>query len=170
MAAGLAPLFPPAPGARILRTDVLRKRMAGVAPEERLPERFYARERSAGVYAELVAQAVRTAALGHPVIADGVFAEPGEREEIRRAAGDAGAPFLGLWLEGDPDLLKERVARRSGDASDATPEVVARQLALDFGPNDWVRIDAAPALAAVVDSSIAALGPLLPDAKEGGAA
>jgi predicted kinase len=41
------------PGARWLRTDVLRKRLAGVAPEQHLPPEAYTRERSAAVYARL---------------------------------------------------------------------------------------------------------------------
>jgi uncharacterized protein len=162
VAAGLAPLFRPAPGARHLRTDVIRKRMEGVSPEERLPERCYSQDRSARVYAELVGQAAGIAAAGCPVIADGVFGLPEEREAIESAAKAAGAPFLGLWLEGDPLVLKDRVARRSGDASDATPSVVERQLGTVSGPGGWVRIDATPALPEVVNRAAAVLGSVLP--------
>ena len=40
-------------------------------------------------------------------------------------------------------ILKARVAARHGDASDATPEVVDRQLGYDLGVMRWQRIDAA---------------------------
>lgn len=162
VAAALVPLFHPPPGARLLRTDVLRKRMEGVAPEERLPDGCYSRDRSARVYEELAGQAAAIAGGGYPVIADGVFARPGEREAIERAAGAAGVPFLGLWLEGHPHVLKDRVARRSGDASDATPSVVESQLETVSGPPDgWARIDADPALPEVAGRAAAVLRPLL---------
>ena len=155
VAAGLAPRIRPAPGARILRADVLRKRLAGVLPEQRLPDASYTPERTARVYSALIGQA---AAAGHPVIVDATFADPARRDAIARAAASAGARFVGVWLEGDPSILKERVARRSGDASDATPAVVERQAAADVGAITWARIDATAPLAEVVERVGAAAG------------
>jgi predicted kinase len=39
-------------------------------------------------------------------------------------------------------VMRARVAGRSGDVSDAGPEVVAAQLAYDLGGMDFARIDA----------------------------
>ena len=38
--------------------------------------------------------------------------------------------------------MAERIRARRGDASDATPEILAQQLRHDPGPMDWTRIDA----------------------------
>jgi hypothetical protein len=51
-------------------------------------------------------------------------------------------PFHGAWLDAPAAVLEARVAGRSGDASDATVEVLRQQLARDLGPLDWARVDA----------------------------
>ncbi len=142
LARALAPGLGGAPGARVLRTDMLRKRLAGVAPETRLPDTAYGRDETARVYDALYASAAQALAAGRAVVADAVFADPAERAAIRGAARQAGVPFIGLWLEAPPDVLAARIAARSGDASDATVEVLRRQLGYDLGALDWVRIDA----------------------------
>ena len=45
------------PGARILRSDVIRKRLWGVAPETRLPPEAYGEALTRRVYAELCERA-----------------------------------------------------------------------------------------------------------------
>lgn len=128
-------------GGRVIRSDVTRKRLAGVAPETRLPETAYGREASRAVYAALCDGAAAALAAGRPVIADAVFAAPEERAAIAAVAADAGVAFHGLWLEASAGLLEARIAARSGDASDATVAVLRRQLGYDLGIIDWTRID-----------------------------
>jgi len=50
-----------------------------------------------------------------------------------------GVPFQGIWLDVPKDVAQERVAARRGDASDATPDVVARQFGYDLGTIHWQR-------------------------------
>jgi hypothetical protein len=76
------------------------------------------------------------------VIADAVFARPGERQRIEDIARHAGAAFTGIWLSAPGKRLAERVAARRGDASDATPAVVEMQLKRGAGPLDWHPVDA----------------------------
>jgi len=142
LAYGLAPTVGRPPGARVLRTDVLRKRLAGVAPETRLPDSAYGSDMTVRVYAALYAAAGEALAAGRPVIADAVFADPVERAAIAEVAARAGVPFTGLWLDAPPEVLEARVAARSGDASDATVAVLRRQLGYDIGRIDWTRVDA----------------------------
>ncbi len=66
-------------------------------------------------------------------------------------------PFTGLWLEAPPDRLMARVGARSGDASDASPAIVAKQLAHDPGLLDWRRIDAGAGPDATLAAALAAL-------------
>ena len=72
-------------------------------------------------------------------------------------AAEAGVPFTGLWLEAPADRLMARVRARSGDASDASPAIVAQQLAHDPGVIDWVRIDAGAGPDATLDAARRAL-------------
>jgi aminoglycoside phosphotransferase family enzyme/predicted kinase len=130
------------PGAVVVRSDIERKRVAGVPLEERMPAGSYTRERSAEVYAAILARAGRCLRAGQSVIVDAVFADPGERQAVENVARAAGVPFMGLWLEVTREVALARVEARRGDASDATPQVVERQQAYDLGVLTWARVDA----------------------------
>ncbi len=145
LARALAPLFGAAPGAVVLRTDVLRKRLVGVSPETRLPEDAYTVEMSRRTYAAMLDIARRAMAAGFSVIADAVFARPDERQAIEEIARARGASFAGLWLEAKPSVARRRIETRSSNASDATPAVLRRQLSYDLGRIDWRRIDSSGA-------------------------
>jgi hypothetical protein len=142
LARALAPALGAAPGALHLRSDVLRKQLTDVAELERLPPEAYTPQASAAVYAALNCQAAAALAAGQAVIVDAVFAQPDERAAVEQVASDAGVAFDGLWLEADPAVMAARVTARRGDASDATSEVVERQLAYDLGGIAWPRLDA----------------------------
>jgi len=154
----LAPNLGAAPGALILRSDEIRKRQAGVLPERRLPASAYTPEASRTVFAELAEMTSCCAAAGQTVIADATFMGPGHRTMVAAAAQNAGAPFLGLWLEAPLTELERRVAARTHDASDATVEVLRSAASRDPGPGDWLRIDATDMMAAR-DFAIATLRP-----------
>ncbi|MEZ5774533.1 MAG: AAA family ATPase [Hyphomicrobiaceae bacterium] len=138
----LAPHIGASPGAVHLRSDVIRKRLAGVAATTRLPAEHYGEAAAARVYGQLALDAGAALRAGRAVVLDAVFARPGERAAVAALAGRLGVPFHGLWLEASPERLIDRVAERQGDASDATPDVVSRQLAYDLGPVAWTKIDA----------------------------
>jgi predicted kinase len=62
-------------------------------------------------------------------------------------------PFVGLWLAAPAEILSARVDVRRGDASDATVEVLQRQLACDVGRLEWQQIDASGTLDAVTSAA-----------------
>ena len=142
LAAALAPSF----GARVLRSDVIRKRLFGVVPETRLPANAYTAQVSGQVYEALRLQASAALAAGYSVIIDAVAMNPEERQSFAAVAEAAGVPFLGLWLEAPTAMMETRLRARLHDASDASSAVLAQQLAHDPGPMDWVRIDAGSGL------------------------
>ena len=146
------------PGARVLRSDVLRKRMFGVAPEARLPAESYTPAVNARVYAALADAARQALAAGFAVILDAVAAKEAERDGFAALAAACGVPFTGLWLEAAPDILEARIAARRGDASDADLAVLRQQLAYDLGPMRWSRLDAGRKPADVAQAARAAIG------------
>jgi aminoglycoside phosphotransferase family enzyme/predicted kinase len=148
LARALAPGLGAAPGAVHLRSDVLRKAAAGAGETQRLAPESYTPEASAAVYGELLHHARSALAAGRAVIADAVYARPAERAAIEAVARDLGVPFQGLWLESPEPVMVERVGARSGDASDATAEVVREQLSYELGEIAWTRLDASGELAA----------------------
>jgi predicted kinase len=160
LAASLAPWLGRAPGAIHLRTDLERKRLAGVGKLDRLPESAYSREARKRIYGVLHEKARSVLATGHSVIVDAVFAELDAREAIQALARDVGAPFHGIWLHADPEKLLQHVAARRNDASDATPEVVRGQLQSDPGPFSagWTAVDAGGTLSKTLGFARAAIG------------
>ena len=158
LARQLAPALGPAPGAVILRSDVVRKRLHGVAPGDRLPPEAYRKEASRAVYDALAARAAVLVRAGHAAIVDAVFLDPDERAQIERVATDAGVPFQGLWLTAPEEVLVQRLTARTGDASDATPDVLRLQLATAPGALTWPTIDVSGSREEVSAQSRAVLG------------
>lgn len=151
-ARALAPALGRLPGAVILRSDVLRKRRAGVAPTTPLGPEHYGPGSSEAVYRELRERAVTLARAGQVVVVDAVFAKPAERDLLAAAAREAAVDFAGFWLDAPPDVAAARVAARRGDASDATVAVVDQQRHYDVGRIDWRRIDAGQGVVAVTET------------------
>ncbi len=142
LAAGLAPELGLRPGARILRSDVTRKLLLGVAPETKLPEGAYTPEITRRVYDTLRQKAATALGAGYSVVIDAVSLLAAERQAFAAVARAAGVPISGLWLDAQAAIMAERLDARRGDASDATAAVLAQQLHQDPGEIDWVRIDA----------------------------
>lgn len=139
----VAPSLGAAPGAVVIRSDVERKRLLGVDEHERLPEDAYRGRVNAEVYRRMFARAERALRAGHSVIVEATFLSRNDRRVATRLAEDLRVPFAGLWLTAPNRTLKERVAARHGDASDATPEIVEAQLSrAPSGPIPWPAIDA----------------------------
>jgi aminoglycoside phosphotransferase family enzyme/predicted kinase len=136
----LAPEMGGAPGAVVLRTDEIRKRLWGAPPTQRLGPDAYAPDATAKVYGSLFETAREVLAAGLCVIADAAFLEPAQRTRIEAVAREVGAPFDGIWMEAPEAVLRGRLAARGSDASDADAEVLAAQLARDLGEIGWRRV------------------------------
>jgi len=141
LARGIAPMIGPAPGALVLRSDVIRKKQFGVGETERLPASTYTPEASARVYTTLLADAARVAAEGHSVILDAAFLREEERASFSTLSPTT-IPHIGLFLTADRAVRIARIAERTNDASDATVPVAVQQEAIPLGAMDWHAIDA----------------------------
>ena len=144
------------PGARILRSDVLRKAAGGLPPEARLPVSAYAEAANRRVYAALAAAAGSAIAAGMSVIADATFLDARQRRAVAAVAARGGRRFDGLWLQAPASLRIARVGARRGDASDADVAVAAAQ-AVTAAPPGWHSLDAGGDLAALVDAALRGL-------------
>lgn len=91
---------------------------------------------------------------GQAVVLDAVFLDPAQRAAAERVAADATLPFDGIWLEAPIDVLRARIAGRSGDASDATEAVLLRAAAADAGPIAWHRLAADDGAAAAACATL----------------
>jgi uncharacterized protein len=144
LAAGLAPEIGPAPGAVHLRSDLERKTLFGVGEMTTLGPESYTDAARRRVYATLCRKARLALSAGHSVLVDAVYDAAEQRDAIAAMATELGSSFVGLWLDAPSRILAERVTARRDDASDATVQIVAEQLARGTGPlsRGWHVIDA----------------------------
>lgn len=155
----LARALSPHLAAPLIRSDVVRKRAAGVGPTVHLSRAAYAPGTSEAVYRRMRCDARRALAAGSSVLLDATFLDAGERALARRLAEDVGVPFKGIWLDAPIQTLLARVASRRGDASDAAGAVVVAQAAHHPGETDWTHVSAAAELNETVAAALAAVGP-----------
>lgn len=160
IAEALAPGLGVPPGARILESDRIRKRLYGVAPETRLPDEAYRPEVGRRVYESITEKAERSLKDGNCVIADAVYSDPERRSAIEQAAVRVNAPFAGFWLDAPAEVLRERVRGRTGDASDADIAVLEGQLKSIGLVSDWQVVDATQP----IGKSVRTIAATLPEA------
>jgi aminoglycoside phosphotransferase family enzyme/predicted kinase len=154
LALALAPSVGAVPGAVVLRSDEIRKRLCGVPLLQRLGPDGYSAEVTERVYSTLAAQAELVLRAGHSVIADAVYGRAADRRAIEQVAAAASTPFIGLWLEAPQSVLVDRTAGRRNDASDADAAVVRMQQARETGDIRWCRLDASVSASAVLAAAV----------------
>ncbi len=146
LARELAPFIGAAPGAVHLRSDAIRKEVSGVDETERLPQSAYSGQVTEWVYSLMLGRTCEVLGRGHSVIVDAVFSKPAEREALEATARELSVAPQGFWLTAPTDLLKDRVAARRHDASDATPAIVEQQMSYDLGDISWRHVGSSIAL------------------------
>jgi len=122
----------------------VRKRLAGVAPTERLAggwgEGAYDAAHGERVYAGLLERARPVLASGRCAILDATFSRRRHRSAAAALARELGVAVFAVEVRCDPEVARERLARRAAegrDPSDAGPEAHARSLR-DFEPwEEW---------------------------------
>lgn len=155
-ARAVAPALGASPGAVVLRTDEIRKRLAGVGPTAPLDRAVYTPEFYGQVYDALFADAAALLKAGRAVVLDATFVDPALRTRAEGLAVKAAVPFHGVWLEAPVEVLEARVAARTRDASDATVAVLRDQLERVALPGEaWARVDARGDLAAAAKTWLA---------------
>jgi hypothetical protein len=136
--------------------------MFGVPFETKLPPSAYALEVTNLVYAACRKRAALALEGRQTVIVDAVHAKAEEREALAALAAKMGVAFTGIWLEAPRATLRQRVSVRKNDVSDATPEIVDRQLAYNLGKQDFAVIDAGKPLEQVIRSCLVIIGEQAP--------
>ena len=118
-------------GARLLRSDEIRKELAGLDPMSHVPappdEGLYQPALTSATYAEMLTRARRLASRGESVVMDASWLHPEWRANAARVADGTASDLLELRCHAPLDLAVERVERRirtGQDPSDATPDVV----------------------------------------------
>jgi aminoglycoside phosphotransferase family enzyme/predicted kinase len=113
-----------------LRSDVERKRLAGLPADAASTGSIYSAAMTRRTYARLAELARSALRSGFSVIVDAACLLRAEREAFRRVAAGVGVPFRLLSVSAEPAVLRARIDQRldaGSDPSEATVEVLARQ-------------------------------------------
>lgn len=110
-------------GFRIVRSDEVRKHLAGVGPHESLRHEFgqgiYTNPWTDFTYAECLRRAEHLLFEGERVVIDATFSTERHRRQFLDAAQRWGVAGLCLLCECDAEIAHERLSHRIGDVSDA---------------------------------------------------
>lgn len=149
-------------GAIVVRTDAVRKRLAGLGLRERalhgFGEGLYTREMSARTYVEALRVATEMVAAGWPVIVDGAFSHTSERAEARRLLAADDRALTVLWCEAPDDVIAARLRKRAEErheVSDGREELLSAHRAgyePPRGEPGVVRIDTSAPLEPQMDA------------------
>ena len=128
-----------------LRADFERRRIAGLPLQARSNSAYgaglYTGNHSRATYARLASAAVSALLAGQSVVVDATFLYRAQRQHFHHLARLCGAAFRIKACEAPEGVLRERLRHRAADGrdpSEATEDVVARQLAArePLGPEE----------------------------------
>lgn len=114
-------------GRQVLSSDLVRKRLAGVAATQRAAAEHYGDAMSARTYRRLGDEAV---AIAGGAIVDATFRRRADRDVFADALGDAAVTGMFVECRVPAAVARERAVRRMADparVSDATPELALVQ-------------------------------------------
>ncbi len=110
-------------GFSVIRSDMVRKELAGVRSEQASPSAFeqgmYSPSFTERTYAECRRRAEQRLFLGERVVVDATFGAEAQRRAFLETATRWGVPAALLLCETTPEVARPRLAGRRSDASDA---------------------------------------------------
>ncbi|MFT5700219.1 MAG: aminoglycoside phosphotransferase family enzyme/predicted kinase [Desulforhopalus sp.] len=119
-------------GAVRIRSDVERKRLFGVGPEDDgkagVGEGMYSAEATERTYRKLEELAATILGAGYSVIVDAVFLHHNERQRFQKLAEARQTPFVIVECTTSAEILRARIVRRIRDVSDADLKILEMQL------------------------------------------
>jgi aminoglycoside phosphotransferase family enzyme/predicted kinase len=111
-----------------IRSDVERKRLHGLAPDATSDGSIYSTAATQHTYAHLAEQTDAIVRNGWSVIVDAAFLKRSERDAFRQLARQLNIPCSTLAPVATPEEMARRIAARRADASEATLDVLEKQL------------------------------------------
>ncbi|MGF1522408.1 MAG: AAA family ATPase [Leptolyngbyaceae cyanobacterium] len=114
-------------GAIYLRSDAVRKHLAGIPVEQRGDDSLYTPTMNRKTYDRLIALGTLLASQGYTVILDAKFDRETTRQAAIAQAQSQALPLTIVHCTAPLEILKQRVQARQDDIADATLAVLAKQ-------------------------------------------
>jgi len=112
-----------------IRSDAVRKHLAGITLNTTGEEKLYSVEMTSKTYQRLLELGIKLAKQGLTVILDAKYDRYQWRSQAATAAQTAGIPLEIYYCTAPVEVLRERLKKRQGDISDATADILDQQLA-----------------------------------------
>ncbi|VEP18821.1 Adenylylsulfate kinase [Hyella patelloides LEGE 07179] len=112
-----------------LRSDAVRKQLAGISIEEKGSDAIYTSEMSQKTYDRLSELGIMLAKEGFTVILDAKYDRIAYRQQVIEAVNSNNIPLQIINCTAPIEVLRDRVTNRTGDISDATADLLASQQA-----------------------------------------
>ena len=112
-----------------IRSDAIRKHLAGIPLNEKGGEEIYSAEMSQQTYSKMLELGILLANIGFSVILDGKYDRVALRQKAIATAKDNNLPLKIINCTAPTEVLRDRLDQRSGDISDATTELLSSQQA-----------------------------------------
>lgn len=116
-------------GAIHLRSDVVRKHLAGISLENRGGDELYTPAMTQKTYQRLLELGIKLAKLGLPVILDAKYDKLAFRGEVIAQANSYQLPVQIIHCIAPETVLRDRLLSRTNDVSDATADLIEQQQA-----------------------------------------
>lgn len=119
-------------GAIRLRSDIERKRLFGLKADDSGASQpdtgIYHPDSTIKTYNKLKQLAETSIDAGYPVIIDATFQQAEQRAAFQQLAMQKNCPYIILDFTAPVEVLRQRIAKRKNDASDATIQVLEKQI------------------------------------------
>jgi uncharacterized protein len=111
-----------------IRSDAVRKHLAGIPLWERGSDDVYTPEMTQKTYARLLELGILLANEGYTVILDAKYDRQQLREEVIAQAKEHQLPLQIIQCTAPLDVLQQRLQERTGDITDATADLLSTQI------------------------------------------
>ena len=115
-------------GAIHIRSDAVRKHLAGIDLDQKGDERLYSEDFSRQTYEQLLSHAEIAIEAGFPVVIDAKFNRAVDRADLMTRMRARGVDVLFCHCTADRPTLAQRLENRRGDVSDADASLLESQI------------------------------------------
>lgn len=115
-------------GAIHLRSDAIRKNLAGIALYEKAPEEIYSKEMSEKTYSKMKDLGIVLSTHGFNVVLDAKYDLKLLRDKIKTDCKKAGIKFSIIYCLASVETIRARLRSRKNDISDATVGLLDTQI------------------------------------------
>lgn len=115
-------------GAIHIRSDAVRKHLAGIGLHQSGTKEIYSSQMSEKTYQQLLNLGTKLACQGYPVILDAKYDLQARRTEVIAQAQRWHLPLEIIYCTAPEQILRDRLAKRTGDVSDASTDLLQAQI------------------------------------------